>query len=93
MCTQKLHFFAPLGNVDDSILNLKLKQGFEIDSMSYDDGCKFIAKIEKMSPEDIGRWRHYQTVFSQRKLFFIRKSFDFELPKNEDGIPLFSADL
>lgn len=93
MSTQKLYFFAPIGNVDDSILKIKLKQGFEIDSMSFDEGSKFIATIEKMAPEDIGRWRHYQTVFSQRKLFFIRNSFDFDLPKSENGNPLFSSEL
>ena len=90
---QKLYFFAPLGNVDNSILKLKLKQGFEIDSMSYDEGSKFIASIEKMAPEDAGRWRYFHTVFSQGKLFFIKNSFDFELLKNEDGNPLFSHKL
>lgn len=93
MSNQKLYFFAPVGNVDDSILKIKLKQGFEFDSMSFDEGSKFVATIEKMAPEDIGRWRHFQTVFSQRKLFFIRYSFDFELSLSENGNPLFSPDL
>ena len=84
MGSHKLYFFAPLGNVDDSILKLNLKHGFEFDSMSYDEGRNFIGMLEKIAPEDIYRWRHFQTTFLQRKLFFIKNSFDYELPESAD---------
>jgi hypothetical protein len=93
MDSQKLHFFAPLGNVDDSISKLKLKQGFQIDSMSYDGGCTFISQLEKFPQENIGQWRHIQTVFPQGRLFFIKNSFDFDLPKDEKGYPVFTHEL
>lgn len=93
MVNQKLHFFAPLGNVDDSILKIKLNQGFQMDSMSIDDGYVFISQLEKTPRENIGQWRHIHTVFVQDRLFYIKNSFNFDLPKNEKGDPIFTSEL
>ena len=89
----KLHFFAPLGNVDDSILKLKLNQGFDIDSISLDDGFAFISQLEKSPLENIGQWRYIHTTFVQGRLYFIKKSFDFDLPRNDKGEPVFTPEL
>jgi len=83
MGKQKLYFFAPLGNVDDSLLKLKLKNGFEISSMSFEDGKKIISAIVRIPADDIHHWPQYSTVFSQRKIFFISNSFDFDLSKKD----------
>ena len=85
MGKQKLYFFAPLGNVDDSILNIKLKNGFKIDSMSFEQGSKIISTVEKIATADINHWPHFSTVFSQRKLFFISNSFDFDLSTTDSN--------
>jgi hypothetical protein len=87
MGKQKLYFFAPLGNVDESILKLKLKHGFEFDSMSNDEGRNFIGAFEKIPPNEIFRWRHFQTTFLQKKLYYIKNSFDYEMPENADEQP------
>lgn len=85
MSNLKLYFFAPLGNVDDSILNLKLKHGFEVDSISLDEGSKLIGDFEKIPPNEIFRWRHYLTTISQRKkIYHIKNSFNYDLPENAD---------
>jgi len=76
---------APLGNVDDSILQLKLKNGFEFDSMPYDEAAKFIGAIEKIPPEEVFRWRHFLTALSERKFFYIKNSFDYEMPIAESS--------
>jgi len=44
----KLHFFAPVANLDASILKIKLKAGFEFDSLTKADGLSFIANLEKI---------------------------------------------
>jgi hypothetical protein len=94
MGKQKLYFFAPLGNVDDSILNIKLKNGFIIDSMSFDQGSKIISAIVRIEPADINHWPHFSTVFSQSKIFFISNSFDFDLSKKDaDGNSFVILDL
>jgi hypothetical protein len=94
MGKQKLYFFAPLGNVDDSILNIKLKDGFEINSISFDEGSKIISTIVRIPVADINHWPHYSTVFSQKKIFFISKSFDFDLStKDKDGNSIAVLDL
>lgn len=88
-----LSFFAPLGNVDESILNLKLPQGFEFAWMPSEEGYSFIANLEKFPRENIFQWRHVYTVLSYNGLFFIKKSFNFDLPKNEKGEVLYSHEL
>ena len=94
MGKQKLYFFAPLGNVDDSILNITLKNGFEINSISFDEGSKIISTIVRIPVADINHWPHYSTVFSQKKIFFISKSFDFDLStKDKDGNSIAVLDL
>lgn len=94
MGKQKLYFFAPLGNVDDSILNIKLKNGFIIDSMSFDQGSKIISAIVRIEPANINHWPHFSTVFSQSKIFFISNSFDCDLfKKNADGNSFVILDL
>jgi hypothetical protein len=94
MGKQKLYFFAPIGNVDDSILKLEIKNGFEISSMSFDEGSKIISTIVRIPAVDINHWPHYSTIFSQKKIFFISKSFDFDLSiKDKEGNSLGVFDL
>jgi hypothetical protein len=71
MNNQKLYFFAPLANVDDSILRLKMKNGFEIKSLPLDEGSKIISAAVRIPAENINHWLHYSTTFSQKKIFFI----------------------
>ena len=81
-----MYFFAPLANVDESILNLKLKNGFKISSMSSDKGSKIISEIERIADSDIKRWPHFSTVFSQKKMYFVSNSFEFDPSKtNKEG--------
>lgn len=94
MANQKIYFFAPLGNVDDSILNLKLKNEFKIDSMSSDLGSKIISAIVRIEPGNINHWPDFSTVFSQSKIFFISNSFDFDLSTTDtNGNSLTVIDL
>jgi hypothetical protein len=94
MNSQKLYFFAPLGNVDESVLKIKLSQEYQIDSMSRDDGFAFISQLEKIPKDEIARWAHYHTVFVKNsKLYYIKKTFNFDLPINEYGYPVFTSEL
>jgi hypothetical protein len=86
MPVQNLHFFAPVANVDATILKIKLKEGFEFDSMTYEDGLSFIANLEKIPLKNFfNYWRFGHTVFQTRRLYLIKKSFKFDLPINESG--------
>jgi hypothetical protein len=83
-----LHFFAPVANVDISILKIKLKQSFEFDSMNYKEGLSFIANLEKIPRKNFfNYWRFGQTVFQSGGLYLIKNSFVFDLPINESGKP------
>lgn len=93
MDSQKLHFFAPIGNVDNSILKMNLKQGFKINSKSKDDGETLISQLENFPIENIYSWRHWHTVFTQDRLFCIEKSFEFDLEKNEKGDLVYNHQL
>jgi hypothetical protein len=88
MPVQKLFFFAPVANVDASILKIKLKAGFEFDSMTYDEGLSFIANLEKIPLKNFfNYWRFGHTVFQSGELYLIKNSFEFDLPINEAGKP------
>jgi hypothetical protein len=93
MVNQKLHFFIPLGNVDESILKIKLNEGFEFDSMTYDKGHIFLSNLEKFPIENFYQWRHANTVFQHGGMYFIKKSFDFDIPLKENGDPDFCPEL
>jgi hypothetical protein len=89
MANQKLHFFAPVANVDASILKIKLNAGFEFDSMTKDDGLSFIANLEKIPRKNFyNYWRFGHTVFQSGELYLIQNSFAFDLPINEAGKPV-----
>lgn len=88
MPVQKLYFFAPLANVDASILKVKLNAGFEFDSMTYEDGLSFIANLEKIPLKNFfNYWRFGHTVFQSEGLCLIKNLFAFDLPINEAGKP------
>jgi len=88
MPVQNLHFFAPVANVDTTILKIKLKQGFEFDSMNYEEGLSFIANLEKIPRKNFfNYWRFGHTVFQSGGLYLIKNSFVFDLPINEAGKP------
>jgi hypothetical protein len=88
MPVQKLFFFAPVANVDASILKIKLNAGFEFDSMTYDEGLSFIANLEKIPCKNFfNYWRFGHTVFQSGELYLIKNSFEFDLPINEAGKP------
>ena len=87
MANHQLHIFMPLGNVDESILKLKLNEGFQFDSMTYNEGQIFLSKLEKLPIENFGQWRHAHTVFSHGGMYYIKKSFEFDLSLKENGIP------
>jgi hypothetical protein len=88
MQVQNLHFFAPVANVDATILNIKLKEGFEFGSMTYEDGLSFIANLEKIPQKNFfNYWRFGNIVFQSRRLYLIKKSFEFNLPINKAGKP------
>jgi hypothetical protein len=88
MPVQKLFFFAPVANVDASILKIKLNAGFEFDSMTYDNGLSFIANLEKIPLNNFfNYWRFGHTVFQSGGLYLIKNSFEFDLPTNEAGKP------
>jgi len=93
MVRQKLFFLAPLANVDESILNAKLPGGFGFSRMSFKEGSSLIAKLEKFSPENFFQWRHIHTVPHNDNLFFIEKSFDFDLPENQNGEIVYCHEL
>lgn len=88
MPVQKLYFFAPVANVDASILKIKLNAGFEFDSMTYDNGLSFIANLEKIPLKNFfNYWRFGHTVFQSGGLYLIKNLFEFDLPINEAGKP------
>jgi hypothetical protein len=88
MPIQQLYFFAPVANVDTSILKIKLKEGFKFDSMPYDDGLSFIANLEKIPRQNFfNYWRFGHIVFQSGGLHLIKNSFTFDLPINEAGKP------
>jgi hypothetical protein len=88
MPVQNLHFFAPVANVDATILKIKLNAGFEFDSMTYEEGLSFIANLEKIPRKNFfNYWRFGHTVFQSGGLHFIKNSFVFDLPTNEAGNP------
>jgi hypothetical protein len=78
MNDQKLSFFALLANVDDSILNLKMKNGFEIKSLTLDEGSKIISAAVRIPVANINHWSHYSTAFSQRKIYYV----DYDINSN-----------
>ena len=84
----------PLGNVDDSILQIKLKEGFEFDSMTYVQGRAFLSKLEKLPIEIFfNHWRYAHTVFPHEGICFIKKTFEFDLPLKENGDPEYNSKL
>ncbi|MDD1686346.1 HEPN domain-containing protein [Methanoregula sp.] len=88
MPVQKLYFFAPVANVDASILKIKLNVGFEFASMTKMDGISFIANLEKIPLKNFyNYWRFGHTVLQSERLYLIKKSFEFDLPINEAGKP------
>ena len=88
MPVQNLHFFAPVANVDATILKIKLKEGFEFDSMTYEEGLSFIANLEKIPLKNFfNYWQFGHTVFQSKRLYLIKKSFPFDLPINDAGKP------
>ncbi len=88
MPAQKLYFFAPVANVDNSILKIKLNAGFEFDSMTRKDGILFIANLEKIPLKNFfNYWRFSNTVLQSEGLILIKNSFEFDLPINEAGKP------
>jgi hypothetical protein len=88
MPVQKLYFFAPVANVDASILKIKLGAGFEFGSMTYNDGLSFIANLEKIPLKNFfNYWRFGHTVFQSGGLFLIKNSFAFDLQINDAGKP------
>lgn len=88
MPIQKLHFFAPVANVDASILKIKLKEGFEFDSLMKADGLSFIANLEKIPLKNFYNYWHFgHTVFQFDRMYFVKNSFEFDLPINEAGKP------
>lgn len=75
----------PLGNVDASILKLKFHEGFELDSMTYDQDRDFLSKLEKLPIEIFfNHWRYAHIVFPHDGIYFIKKSFEFDLPLKEN---------
>ena len=88
MPVQKLYFFAPVANVDATILKIKLNSGFEFGSMTYNDGLSFIANLEKIPLKNFfNYWRFGHAVFQSGGLYLIKNSFEFDLPINEAGKP------
>jgi len=88
MPVQKLYFFAPVANVDASILKIKLNSGFEFGSMTRNDGISFIANLEKIPHKNFfNYWRFGNTVLLHGGLVLIKNSFEFDLPINEAGKP------
>jgi len=84
----------PLGNVDQSILKIKLDGGFEFDSMTYNEGRNFLSKLEKLPMEIFfNQWRHANNVFPNEGVYFIKKIFEFDLPHKENGDPDFCYEL
>ena len=88
MPVQNLHFFAPVANVDATILKIKLKEGFKFDSMTYEEGLSFIANLEKIPRQNFfNYWRFGHIVFQSGGLHLIKNSFTFDLPLNKAGKP------
>jgi hypothetical protein len=88
MVSQRLHFFAPVANVDASILKIKLNAGFEFDSMTRNDGISFIANLEKIPLKNFfNYWRFGNTVLQPVGLVLIKNAFSFDLPINDAGKP------
>jgi len=94
MNDQKVFFFALLANVDDSILKLKMKNGFKIKSLPLDKGSRIISSAVRIPVDNLNHWPHYSPVFSQKKIYFI--DYDITLnphQKDQEVHSSFAMDL
>ena len=78
----KVFFYGFLTNTDSSILKVKLKHGFKIESKSLNEIEKFIETVDNVSINEASMIFTRDFPFYNRKenkVFFISNSFDIEI--------------
>ena len=86
MAEKEIQFIGLLGNVDSSIIQLDLKNGYQIESVSLEEGLRLFSQLEGLPPGEVMRklLMQFQCLCEEGKRFyFASKSFKSE---EEDGI-------
>ena len=94
-----IKYLGLLSNVDSSILKVKFKHGFKVESISYEDGIDFLHSIEGISNDS---WKAqnflFEKIFSdyrcynsnEKKMYFIKNTI--KCKKLEDNKKLLLRD-
>ncbi|MDY6966726.1 MAG: HEPN domain-containing protein [Halobacteriota archaeon] len=89
MSKKKIYFMGLLANVDSSILNVKLEHGFEIKTMSEQEGVKLISNmgfmitLSEIYKKIFGR---FHCLSENKSLYYIDNSFECDI-ENFGDIP------
>lgn len=79
-----LNFFGILTNVDDSILNLNLKNNFKFDSMDFEEAVDLITYLEIEGSEQIrSSLINDLKISSSDKIFCVKNSFIIKGERND----------
>ncbi len=87
MSKEKIYFRGFLTNTDSSILKINLDHGFKIESMSVDEGIRFISLLQNRPYMEVsGELFHKFPIRnnSEDKCYFISNSFECDIGMNDE---------
>lgn len=86
---ETVYFCGIASNVDSSILNLKLKNGFKFKALTHKEGLAFFSSLETGSPRDWAA-KLYMNLWcfniDEEKYYIIENSFKAELDLDEKSL-------
>lgn len=86
MSKKEIHFMGLLANVDTSILNIELDNGFKIYTLPEREGITLLSIFESLPDMAIYQKLVKFNCFSGDKLYYIGNSFESDIEMNDEGV-------
>lgn len=86
MSKKEIHFMGLLANVDTSILNVELDNGFKIYTLPEREGITLLSIFESLPDMAIYQKLVKFNCFSGDKLYYIDNSFESDIEMNDEGV-------
>lgn len=86
MSKKEIHFMGLLANVDTSILNVELDNGFKIYTLPEREGITLLSIFESLPDMAIYQKLVKFNCFSGDKLYYIGNSFESDIEMNDEGV-------
>jgi len=86
MSKKEIHFMGLLANVDTSILNVELDNGFRIYTLPEREGITLLSIFESLPDMAIYLKLVKFNCFSGDKLYYIGNSFESDIEMNDEGV-------